>query len=165
MLFKIASRVLLPGMPPINTSDPAMLKMAAEQGAKISIGEIKIYKLRDKIPNGMIRSRYETKDPAQVRLLMKVGSLDFDPQDAVDEGILTAEEVTKMGWKVEAPPEPVEVVSVPDEIPDPPPDFDTMKKDELIDWANEQEPPIFLDRKKRKSDLADDARVAWEERK
>lgn len=170
MIFKIASKVTIPNRAPFSTSDPDELKVWASAGAQIAIGEIRVYKLKDAIPRGgRIRGAYKTTNPAHCKVLMQVGSLDFNPQDAVDEGIFTAGEMKKMGWDVIAPPdakpEDVEVKEpVVEALPDPLPDFDTMTKENLANWAGEQDPPIYIDRRKKKSDMADDARAAIAER-
>lgn len=165
MLFKIASRVKLPGMPPTVESDPGMLKTYADRGAQIIIGEIRIHKLKDRIPGGMIRGRYATTDRAECEILLKVGTLDFNPQEAVDEGIFTYDEMMKKGFDVRPLPEAPAVKTEVEEVPEPLPDFDTMTIPRIVEWGLNQDPPINLDPRKRKDDIKADLLAELEKRK
>lgn len=169
MIFRTGFIVNRHGTPTRVISDPKILEYEISGGASAHPGQIRVPKLANQIPNGgLIRGSYETSNPAEVKVLLKVGSLFFNPQDAVDEGIFTAEEMIAMGWTVKPPagqevkPEAIKVPAV--DLPDPLPDFDTISKSALVDWADAQDPPIHLDRRKRKDDLAEEVRAILKER-
>jgi len=124
-------------------------------------------------PRFRIKGHYHTKDRNEVLILMKVaGPLRCNPQDAIDEGILTFDEVKALGFDnvvdrepiKEAEPEPPKVEAPKPEIKPSLPDFYTMKKEALVMWADNQVPQIHLDRRKKKDDLVKDVLAALKER-
>ena len=110
----------------------------------------------------VIQGVYETNDPAEVRALIKDGSLRCDVDDAVLLGIMSLAEVQAMGYlcgrddakrlngKLAAaglPTDPAAVKKDPAVIemeknPKPPalPDFDRMNRDAILAWALSDDP-------------------------
>jgi hypothetical protein len=162
MRFWLATRLEAPGQLPITTASREFQAELVSRGYRIlGFPQMGIAALGMKI-----RGHYETKDRNEVLVLMKVGgNLHCNPQDAVDEGILTAAEVKALGYdNVVAPPDAKPVAAPVPEVPEILPDFYTMKKEALVKWADAQVPPIHLDRRKRKDTLVAEVKAALEER-
>lgn len=85
----------------------------------------------------------------QVREIIKHsgGQVMFDPDEIVERGMMSAEEMTQLGYHVTASAKHV----APDQSPlrEAMPDFDTMSKSELREWANTK--GIFLDERSSKN--------------
>jgi hypothetical protein len=97
---------------------------------------------------------YETADPEEVRVLMTDATVRCIPEDAVALGILSLADIQKLGVtvsvdgikaKLAAKGLPTDLEEIPrnqesvaaEANPKPPrlPDFDTMKREDLVDWA------------------------------
>jgi len=107
------------------------IEQAKAAGDRVEIGRTKIAKL------GLaIKGYYDTTDPREVVTLMRVPTLRFYPQDAIDEGILTPGQVQALGFDVGATPEPLPEQALPVLLPD----FDTWNLPRIIQWATDSSP-------------------------
>ncbi len=162
MRFWLPSRIEQPGKPAYTTDNQERISYAINEGARVTPGRMHFKRL-----NLTIKSEYETKDRNLILKLMKAGGqLRFNKMDAINEGILTPDDFAQAGI-----PLPKEVGNAPVKEPEKKieevvlPDFDTLSKKNLVEWADAQEPPIHLDRRKRKGDLVKEVKEALEERK
>jgi hypothetical protein len=97
-----------------------------------------------------IRGERYINDPCTARILIsKPGRLHFDPQQAVDLGFMTAEEMQAKGYKVEDRPDVK--VKKPKEVTKPKTDLETMTKNELIEYAGNNK--INIDVRKNKPEM------------
>lgn len=87
----------------------------------------------------------------QVRELIKHanGQIRFDPAEIVEKGILSPDEMASLGYVVSATPKQPAPDATP--IPEAMPDFYTMSKAELREWANAR--GIFLDERMSKDKM------------
>lgn len=107
----------------------------------------------------VIRGTYETNDPHEVRVLLLDGLLRCEPEDAVALGILTADEVAGMGklgaierkrlMEKTGKTDPASIPRAPEALhleahpkPRPLPDFDTMGRDKVLEWATSDDPAV-----------------------
>jgi hypothetical protein len=107
----------------------------------------------------VIRGTYETDDPHEVRVLLLDGLLRCEPEDAVALGILPAAELEAAGklGPVErkrlaektGKTDPASIPRAPEALhleahpkPRPLPDFDTMSRDKVLDWATSDDPAV-----------------------
>lgn len=162
MKFWLPVRFEPVGKPPIVTDDPDTIKELKRQGQPMRRAEFRIQVGGNKV---FIRQETDEKEQAVCKALMECGQLEFNPQDAVDEKIFTKGEMIAMGFMQPDPEEEVEVKAPEvEELPPALPDFDTMSKAHLVEWADSQNPPIHLDRRKRKTDLVKEVREFLKEK-
>jgi len=170
MKFWLVTRYEKSGSPAMATDDQQMAAALISQGYKAHIPELGVEAIGRRF---RIRGSYTTNDRNQAIILMKIGGhLRFNAQDAIDEGLLTFEEMKALGFAnvvdreptKKPEPEPPKVEAPKPEIKPSLPDFYVMKKDALVAWADNQVPQIHLDRRKRKDDLVKDVLAALKER-
>ena len=110
--------------------------------------------LRRKIVNGCICGDFETTDADEIVLLFKLRGpiMCANPQDIVDQGIMSYEDV-RMHADVTKPAAPVKQVPPKPKKKEAPeiPDFSLMGMDAIAKWANEQ--GLYVARTRRKDDF------------
>ena len=143
-----------PWGPPPGVFNPAELKIVVAENSWFMPEANRTY---------TIKGEDYIRDPKVIRHLMTHrGALRFDPQDAVDGGFLSYEEVTRMGYPVNPPKKAVEPVpETKAEKADP--NFDTMRHEELVEYAGDQNLPV--DVRKDKLGVVEDIKKAKEKRK
>ena len=165
MKFWLPVRAEGKGVSGETTDDPRRIADLISRGARITHGVFRLPNIGEGIK---IKQSYESTNPEEIKALMQVGGiLRFNPKDAIDEGLLSAAEVKALGFDVEVSDESEEEPkskSKPADLPPKTPNLDTISKEALVSWADAQDPPIHLDRRKRKDALVKEVKMALAKR-
>jgi len=154
--FWIPCKFLLPGVPPMLSTDPFIGRNGGLRSDRVLIAERAYPNMYYHGKKGFtIRGEEFIDDPSVVRkLVAKPGTLRFDPQEVVDLGYMSYDDITALGYKVRKPEKPVSLV--PDSKERPSlyvPDLDVMTKDEIVDWCGEND--VAVDVRLRKPELVE----------
>lgn len=160
--FETAWRYQVPGQACVVTFDRRADQFHAPFEKRVGV---RVAFLDKKLSGGgLIREFYETQDIEEVRKLFAVRSpiRCVNPQDIVDQGMMTFDEV-RSRYDVVEPAADV-VVAEPEKKDDADlPDFALMNMNQVAEWANEQ--GLYVKRRKYKDDYVEDVVAAYQKKK
>jgi len=157
MKFWLRSILNIPGFPPQKRNEPFYVDPRTKQPATVASALYPTITYHGKPLE--IMGEISIDDPKVILALMKnPGNLHFRAQDAVDLGMLSAEQVIAAGYPV-VENKSVQKPQVVAEIkPEPSYDLDVMTKKELVEFIGKKK--LTVDITQSKSELLKDVRKA-----
>jgi len=164
MRFWLPSTVNVPGFPPYRSEDP--WEGVKKTGMASATSKVTFMNCPDEGSAPLVIHGEKWIDNGDIirHLLFKSknGLLRFDPQEAVDKGYISFEEMSEKGFKVVKPAEPVEIK--PAKKPSKKKsgiDLNTMTKDELVKFAGKKK--LVVDVTLNKPELLKEVKAAMKE--